>query len=272
MQSETIPLPFFFFFHPSSLWSPFTTWETSNFDLDPFPPNSFFVSGSVPPRRDVSPRRHLQPSQKFTGQCDVRCVTAGKSRGRPNYFWPSLAGFTSNKQGVDAELTLERCFLCQTSDLSALADRGRADFFDNTNVSLAAAVKPGTRLRSPAEFRYFHISMTYKNRRYAGITPAIRHLWPAACHPLYSSDSSLSRWRGNCGLFLWRITSLFAINPHSSELRVQFSRRRHRRLELLNLRAFRRKKKEEEEEPQTHELNLDFFRLTSQRAIPASLK
>lgn len=72
-----------------------------------------------------------------------------------------------------------------------------------------------------------------------------KHLLDGTCdlqcvtvYVFYFSDSSWSRWRGNCGLFLWRITSLFAINPHSSELCLQFSRRRHRRLELLNLRAF----------------------------------
>lgn len=62
-------------FTPRLFDPPFITSETSNFDLDPFPPNSFSVRRSCPPRRDVSPRRHLQPFQKFTGQCDVRCVT-----------------------------------------------------------------------------------------------------------------------------------------------------------------------------------------------------
>ena len=62
----------------------------------------------------------------WTMRCALR--DRGKKPRTAQLFLASLAVFTSNKQGADARLTLERCFLCQTSDLSALADRGRADF------------------------------------------------------------------------------------------------------------------------------------------------
>lgn len=74
------------------------------------------------------------------------------------------------------------------------------------------------------------------------------------------SDPFWADGTGNCGLFLWRITPWFAINPHSSELCHQFGGR----LELLNLRVFGKKKKKkwEREVIKMHELNLHFLKLT----------
>lgn len=71
--NETVLL---LFFTPRLFDPPSQLRRRATLILTHFLPNSFFVWTLAPPQRDVSPCRHLQPFQKFTGQCNVGCVTA----------------------------------------------------------------------------------------------------------------------------------------------------------------------------------------------------